>query len=178
MFSTNAFSQASFSINAFKQSQVAPGDCKFWANGFWSQGYWSNGFWCDGAKPIDAKSGYWRLFYYQMQEEALNKQHTPKPQQKDPVIRLVRAPKPRLRKQGKVVAYPQTSAKPQLNRVNRVFAQPQGSTEEQPNYLVLLWQLTDTLRFTLAPTHAIVALSTTERQDYAEETSLLLLLAA
>ena len=125
-----------------------------------------------------ARSGYWRLYFYQMQEEALNKQRAPKLHTKTPTVRLVRAPTPRLRKLGNGAAYPQTSAKPRLNRVNRVFAQPQGSTEEQPNYLVLLWQLTDTLRFTLAPTHAIVALSTTERQDYAEETSLLLLLAA
>jgi len=73
MFSSNSFSQASFSTNAFKQSQVAPGDCKFWADGFWSTGFWSNGFWCDGNKKVDARSGYWRAFFYNLQEEELKK---------------------------------------------------------------------------------------------------------
>jgi len=73
MFSTNSFSQASFSTNAFKQSQVAPGDCKFWAVGVWSKGFWANGFWCDGATKVEARSGYWRAFFYQLQEEELKK---------------------------------------------------------------------------------------------------------
>lgn len=73
MFSTNSFSKNSFSMNAFKQSQAVPGDCKFWADGFWSDGFWLNGFWCEGRPKLDAKSGYWRLFYYNLQEEALKK---------------------------------------------------------------------------------------------------------
>ncbi len=65
---------ASLSISTTATGTVAPvqpATGNFWSAEFWADGFWSYGFWGESRAVEYAHSGYWRLFYYNLQEQAL-----------------------------------------------------------------------------------------------------------
>jgi hypothetical protein len=79
-FSTTSFSTTSFSKDAYSiATQAVGGQCSWGTS--WSR-TWGPSWGCGGAPEQDGRSGYWRLFFTNLQEEALKpKPETTKPQE-------------------------------------------------------------------------------------------------
>ena len=141
MFSSSSFAKASFSVNAFKMAQ----------------------------ETDTARSGYWRLFYYNLQEKYELERISEKEVKVEEPIRI-RFVKPSRK--------PLPVTPPQVKLATPGILQVPSKPPILP--LILQWQLLSELKFTLSPSHDIVVIPRLwkEAPKSISDGHLLLLLAA
>ena len=146
----------------------------FFSSGFFSTGFFSDGFWCDGAKTVEARSGYWRLFYMNMQAASEEKHRLARLKDEssklqEPVKIKVRYLKDRAPEPAEKLL---PESPPQVKLAPLKFA-----TQPSRDQDFTIFELNKWLEFTIASSHDKVVTSSAQSKAANDETLLLLLLA-